>query len=349
MVTMLDYIHEEKTALSAILEKNDSSLHVSYQNMQHVLILATGSSYNACLAAKPALESYGDITVDIQEPYHFNHYGKLSEEVDTVIAVSQSGKSASTVDAIRKIRSSKRRTIALTGDDQSPITKEVDQVIDLNMGVEKVGFVTKGYSATVLQLILLGLAIGTSKDRITAAQKEEKLVQLREVVMKIPQIIAQTEQFFEKNEALFRVAKRFIAIGYGPNWGTAKEFETKFTETVREPSQGFELEAYMHGPYLEANPGHILFFLENNSDSQKRSQRLAQYMKQYVGQVIVVTTEGETTENQLSLGITSEEDLSVLALVVPIQVLAYKIATAKGIDLGQRIFDDFDEVLKSKI
>ena len=151
MVTMLDYIHEEKTALSAILEKNDLSLHVSYQNMQHVLILATGSSYNACLAAKPALESYGDITVDIQEPYHFNHYGKLSEEVDTVIAVSQSGKSASTVDAIQKIRSSKRRTIALTGDDQSPITKEVDQVIDLNMGVEKVGFVTKGYSATVLQ------------------------------------------------------------------------------------------------------------------------------------------------------------------------------------------------------
>ena len=123
MVTMLDYIHEEKTVLSAILEKNDSSLHVSYQNMQHVLILATGSSYNACLAAKPALESYGDITVDIQEPYHFNHYGKLSEEVDTVIAVSQSGKSASTVDAIQKIRSSKRRTIALTGDDKSPITK----------------------------------------------------------------------------------------------------------------------------------------------------------------------------------------------------------------------------------
>ena len=198
-------------------------------------------------------------------------------------------------------------------------------------------------------MVLLGLAIGTSKDRITAAQKEEKLVQLREIVMKIPQIIAQTEQFFEKNEALFRVAKRFIAIGYGPNWGTAKEFETKFTETVREPSQGFELEAYMHGPYLEANPGHILFFLETNSDSQKRSQRLAQYMKQYVGQVIVVTTEGETAENQLSLGITSEEDLSVLALVVPIQVLAYKIATAKGIDLGQRIFDDFDEVLKSKI
>ena len=48
-------------------------------------MLATGSSYNACLAAKPALESYGELTVDIQEPFHFAHYGKLSPSIDTVI------------------------------------------------------------------------------------------------------------------------------------------------------------------------------------------------------------------------------------------------------------------------
>lgn len=297
MVTMLDYIHEETAVLRAIVEKADGLIDNSYKKMKHLLILATGSSYNACLSAKPALESYGEVTVDIQEPYHFNHYGNLSEDIDTVLAVSQSGKSTSTVDAVRKIRAMNKHTIALTSDKESPIANEVDQVMDLNIGIEKVGFVTKGYSATVLHLLLLGLSIGISKGQLTKLQKDEKMLQLKTIIKQIPSIIEQTESFFEKNQALFRVAPRFIAIGYGANWGTAKEFETKFTETVRVPSQGFELEAYMHGPYLEANTTHILFFLEANSKNQLRSQQLAQYMGKYVGQILTITTEGESKEN----------------------------------------------------
>ena len=48
-------------------------------------------------------------------------------------------------------------------------------------------------------------------------------------------------------------------------WGTAKEFETKLTETFGVPSQGFEFEAYMHGPYLEADTTHLLFFIESDN------------------------------------------------------------------------------------
>src|SRR5699024_6107800 len=156
----------------------------------------------------------------------------------------------------------------------SPIASKTDQVIDLGIGIEKVGFVTKGYSATVLQLILLGITIGVSKGQITETQRHEKIDQLKKIITEIPENIQRTEAFYEKNQALFRVAKRFIAIGYGPNWGTAKEVETKFTETVREPSQGFELEAYMHGPYLEADSSHVLFFIEAKSENQQRSRCL---------------------------------------------------------------------------
>ena len=349
MVTMLDYIHEENETLSAIIEAYDFSSKDAYTSIKNVMILATGSSYNACLAAKPALESYGGLTVDIQEPFHFTHYGHLSTAVDTVIAVSQSGKSASTVTAIKAIPTESIQTIALTSDQNSPIASETDQVIDLGIGIEKVGFVTKGYSATVLQLILLGITIGVSKGQITETQRHEKIDQLKKIITEIPENIQRTEAFYEKNQALFRVAKRFIAIGYGPNWGTAKEVETKFTETVREPSQGFELEAYMHGPYLEADPSHVLFFIEAKSENQQRSRCLKEYMDPYVGATFTVTTEETADENSLSIAFSCEEYLSGLGLVVPFQVLAYKIATGKGIDLSQKIFSDFDRVLKSKI
>ena len=147
MVTMQDYIYEEKEVLSTILKKNDFSTRKQMKKTTNLLMLATGSSYNACLAAKPALESYGELTVDIQEPFHFAHYGKLSPSIDTVIAVSQSGKSASTVEAVKMIQKQEIPIIAVTNDVQSPLALEATQIIDLGAGIETVGFVTKGYSA----------------------------------------------------------------------------------------------------------------------------------------------------------------------------------------------------------
>ncbi|MBX4226763.1 glucosamine-fructose-6-phosphate aminotransferase, partial [Enterococcus lactis] len=78
MVTMQDYIYEEKEVLSTILKKNDFSTRKQMKKTTNLLILATGYSYNACLAAQPALESYCKLTVDIQAPLHFARYGTLS-------------------------------------------------------------------------------------------------------------------------------------------------------------------------------------------------------------------------------------------------------------------------------
>lgn len=349
MTTMLDYINEEKTALSAILNKYAAKETSEYSGIKNLLILATGSSYNACLAAKATMEKIANISITIEEPYNFHHYGKLSDSIDTVLAVSQSGKSASTIDAVQQLKTQNKRILVLTSDVTSPISQVADEVIDLDMGIETVGFVTKGYLATVLQLILLSMTIGKSNQKAIDETIEYYKQEISKVILAIPKIIEKTNLFFEKHESLLKVAGRFIAIGYGPNWGTAKEFETKFTETVRKPSQGFELEAYMHGPYLEANNEHVLFFIDTPSHNLARSNQLADYMKVYVGETLVITTEAKQGENILSLDIACDEFVSQLALVIPFQLLAYKVATAKGIDLSQRIFDDFDRVLKSKV
>lgn len=84
-----------------------------------------------------------------------------------MIAVSQSGKSASTVEAVKMIQKQGLPVVAITNDVQSPLALEAAQIIDLGAGVESVGFVTKGYSATVLQLLLLGIGIGISKNKIS--------------------------------------------------------------------------------------------------------------------------------------------------------------------------------------
>ena len=342
MATMLDYVNEEQATLQRILENYDFSVDSNLATMENVVILATGSSYNACLSAKITFEKMADVTITIEEPYNFNHYGRLGKDVDTIIGVSQSGKSASTIDAMKELASADINRIVLTSDLTSPITKVVDHVIDLQMGIETVGFVTKGFSTTVFQLILLGIKVGIAKGKITT----EQLTRLKE---ELEDVVGEIEKVIEKTNHFLKLGSRFVAIGYGPNWGTAKEFETKFTETVRCPSQGFELEAYMHGPYLEADWTHTLFFIEVPGDNLSRSQALSNYMKDAVGKTYRITTEASNDQDTLGLDSPVSELFSQLLLVIPFQILSYKIATAKGIDLSQRIFDDFDRVLKSKI
>ncbi|WP_407370829.1 SIS domain-containing protein [Carnobacterium sp.] len=349
MVTMLDYIVEEQASLTTILNEFNIDKK-QLVDVKHCLILATGSSYNACLAAKYYMESTASIYIDIQEPFNFLHYGKIDPKVDLVIAVSQSGKSTSTIQAVEKIKIvGNIRTIAITSDITSPITKVVDTVFDLNMGIEKVGFVTKGYSATVLNLMLVALEVAKISSFLTVEKVTLELNNIRSAVMSIDSVIDKSINFFETHKQSFKSGQRFIAMGYGPNWGTAKEFETKFTETVRKPTQGFELEAYMHGPYLEANQNHTLFYIETNNDFMERSIALRNYMRKYVKDSFTITTDKSDDIYTLALDINVSEKISPLLLIIPFQYLAYQIATVQGIDLNERIFDDFDEVLKSKI
>ncbi|EOH99900.1 phosphosugar-binding protein [Enterococcus haemoperoxidus ATCC BAA-382] len=349
METMLDYINEEQETLETIINSFDIT-QIKVKNVKHCLILATGSSYNACLSAKYYIEQTAPVYVQIEEPFNFLHYGKIDPSIDLIIAVSQSGKSASTIQAVQKLTQTRKiKTIALTSNTSSPISQVVDEVLDLNMGIETVGFVTKGYLATVLNLMLLGLRIAYQSESIDQSTVKNELLALKKAISQINLVIEKTSEFWLENQADLSKGVRFITIGYGPNIGTAKEFETKFTETVRLPSQGFELEAYMHGPYLEANNTHSLFFIENDNVLNDRSKALKNYLRNDVGNCYTITTEAKTDSKTVGLSIKTPEKISPLLLVIPFQYLAYQIATGKGIDLNKRIFDDFDQVLKSKI
>lgn len=200
MKTMLDYINEEQAALTQILNQFQLT-DTDVSKVTHCLILATGSSHNACQAAKVYLEEVAPIYVEIQEPFNFAHYGKVDDRFDLVVAVSQSGKSASTIDAIAKIKNQTSvKTVALTSDVTSPITEVVDEVLDLKMGLETVGFVTKGYTATLLNLFLFGLKLGYQKHQLTKVEVEEELAKLAKAIQEIDSVIYKTEQFWQKTK-----------------------------------------------------------------------------------------------------------------------------------------------------
>lgn len=104
-------------------------------------------------------------------------------------------------------------------------------------------------------------------------EEQHYLAEFQRLLAAIPDVIARTSRFIDRYSETLRSGERFVATGYGALVGVAKEFETKFTETVRVPSSGFELEAYMHGPYLEANARHVMLFIEDAPDARTRALR----------------------------------------------------------------------------
>lgn len=346
--TMMTYIHEEQATLSAMLDRYPHDLP-AIKGKSTWLVLATGSSINAIKSAKYYVENLANVRVTVEEPFHFQHYEKMDTATDLVLGVSQSGESTSTINAIKHIRKSfPVVTYGLTSKLLSELAKTVDHAIDIEIGEERVGYVTKGYVATIFKFMLLGLYTARCNGLITETQEAEELVKLAIAIKSIPQIIDTTEVFFEKWKDELTAAPRFTAIGYGPSVGVIKEMETKFAETIRVPSQGVELEAFMHGPYFEVNGNHRMFFLDTPGEARERLLLLKAYEQKYTDYIYTVKLGESSDERTLAINAAIDIFIAPLLMVIPFQILAHHIAEAKGNNLPQRIFTDFGISVKSK-
>ena len=346
--TMMTYIHEERETLANILDNYPTAIP-ALEDDSEWLLLATGSSVNAAVSAKYYIESLSAVRVTIAEPFHYQHFEKHNPAVRTVLAVSQSGESTSTLHALATLKAQyPLHSVGLTSKPQSELAKTADTFVLLDIGEERVGYVTKGYVATILTLMLIGLRHARALNAIDDAREQQELALLRRAVEAIPAIIDTTESFFARWQQDLISSPRFTSIGYGPAVGVCMEMATKFTETVRVPSQGIEMEVFMHGPYFEINPQHRLFFLDVPSVAQERLALLRQYEQRHTQYVYTVTPAASDDPHTLALNVDVPETVLPLLMVIPFQILAHHIAEGKGNNLPQRIFTDFGVAVKSK-
>ncbi|MFV0393892.1 MAG: SIS domain-containing protein [Coprobacillaceae bacterium] len=352
--TMLSYIYEEQDIMLSILNnypKNmDESLKKVNDNTNEWLILGTGSSINAARSAKYYIENKASVRIDIQEPFNYCHYETINPHIDLVLGISQSGQSTSTIEALERIKATSKLTIiSVTSIANSEITQYTTSTLDIGCGKERVGYVTLGFTSTILSLMLFGLRLGVKKGLLSKEEEKQEINLFKQETAKINSIIKKTEDFFTLHRKDFKEAPRFSAIGYGSIVGTVKEMETKFSETVRVPSQGFELEAYMHGPYLEVNPEHRIFFVETKSPRLQKANLLKAYESKHTNHVFTITTENNSNDDKtLALDIQLDEYQAPYLMIIPFQILCWFIAKEKGIDLTKRIYTDFAQSVNSK-
>lgn len=353
--TMLTYIKEEKECCTKILANRKSLLSplIDYmkvnKSLKRITFLATGSSLNEVNCCKNYLSDILKVEVDVKNPFIYKYYENYTNTDALYIGVSQSGSSYSTIEAIKKVKENNCDHFVLTSNLKSAISKATSNLIDMGCGEEKVGFVTKGFSATVLNILLMGIEGALAKETIDQKTYENEISKLEATIVKIDYVIGKSMEWFDRNEEEFKKAKRVVAIGYGAGYGVACEADTKITETVRIPCTGHELEEYMHGPYLELDDSNYLFYIESKGILEERNSLLKKYTSDYTNHIFTVTCGNSENPKDISVNCNTGEYFSTLLLVIPFQILAYRLSKSIGIDLSVSPFPDFDSVLKSKV
>lgn len=353
---MMTYINKEKQTNLRIIKNRHQLLKsfkesVASQKYSKWVVLATGSSANAIECSRYFVEYILGIEVDVKMPFIVSNYDSYVDKNALYFAVSQGGHSYSTIEALKKISvDSDKPVYTITADVTSPIAKVSDHIIDIGCGIESVGFVTMGVSATILTFMLMGLEAALLSRKISTTEYDKYIKQLEDAVDQMDDVIKKSNDWYDNNKIQLVQGNRFVVIGYGPGFGVAKEAETKITETVRRPVNGHELEEYMHGPYIALSKDDYVFFIETNGKLKEREMALRKYISKYTQHTYSIsynlTSLGDCDCN---LGIDCTELISSLLMVIPIQVLSYRLAEDKGNHLNIKTFTDFDDKLKSKI
>ncbi|MFC6181811.1 SIS domain-containing protein [Lactiplantibacillus daowaiensis] len=354
--TMLSYIRREQPVLNQVLaaypEQIGGALAQAPRDSHHWLILTTASSLNAAKSARLYMQHIADIQVDIKDAEHYANYGHVNPAIDTVVAISLSGEDPDTLAALKKAQAGTHAyTIAMTSQPESPLTSLTDATVDILTGKETIPYITLSYSAIMLSLMFLGLRSATDRELITTLAANQELDEFGLLIEHINETIQRSNDYYRKFTIDFGLAEQFTAIGPSVVAGTLAEMQTKFTEIVRVPTNGYTVADFTHGAYLGAHETHRQFYIELNTLPQvmRKQQAIKDFESNVTPHIYTISFTGDTPtindEQTLQLHQVDDVLKAPLLAIIPFQVLAWFIAKAKGINLSHPIFAKFQDVM----
>ena len=331
--TMMTYVEESpEVILKNVKNRKEltAPLLAEYEkgNYESIWIVASGSSYNGSYCARQFMRKYLKSEVKIVSPFTFLCSEHDFSDKDFVFVVSQSGYSTNSIDALKMIREQGRASIGITGSISSDMKDYADVLIDYGVGVETVGYVTKGVTSFALFLMLFTLEAAVRKGLMKEEEAEavcrdmEKAAQIHETVQK------ETMKFFVDHYKEFTSMTNAYVCGCSANYGTALEGALKLGETVKIPSTAYESEEFLHGPNLQMTPGYTVFLIDGGNSSS-RIQTIFKACREVTDRAFLITNQpGCTGEGILNLSFELPELLTPLCFLPFFQILAYQATTA---------------------
>ena len=319
--------------LSGVIDHKDRLL-----NARRIIICACGTSWHAGLIGKYMIEDLTRIPVEVEYSSEFRYRNPIIYPDDVVIAISQSGETADTLAAMQLAKQSGAFLFGICNVVGSSIARAADTGCYTHAGPEIGVASTKAFTAQVETLLLLALSIAQEKGTITDEYRLRIINELQTIPDKIAVILKHDRQI-QALAKTFTYAHNFIYLGRGYNYPVALEGALKLKEISYIHAEGYPAAEMKHGPIALIDEEMPVVAIAPRCGNYDKILSNIQEVKARKGRVISIVTEGDKDVRALSDMFfeipATEECLVPLLSVIPLQLLAYHIAIAKGRDVDQ--------------
>lgn len=326
-------VKDKDVLLSGIQDHREKFL-----NARRIIICACGTSWHSALIAKYFIEEAAQIPVEVEYASEFRYRNPVIYSDDVVIAVSQSGETADTLAAIQLAEQKGAFLYGVCNVIGSSIARATHSGTYLHVGPEIGVASTKAFTGQVITLCLLGLAIAKEKH----ALNDEMFHMLVEELQRIPDKMQWTlehNKHVDEFAQMFTYCRNFLFLGRGYNYPVALEGALKLKEISYIHAEGYPAAEMKHGPIALVDEEMPVVFIAPKRGMYEKVVSNIQEIKSRKGKIISVVTEGDKTVRDMSdycFVIPDTRDCFVpLLAVIPLQLLAYYVAVAKGRNVDQ--------------
>lgn len=326
-------VRQDNIALSGFIDNKDRFL-----NAKRIIITACGTSWHAGLIAMYAIEEFAKIPVEVEYSSEFRYRKPVINKDDVVIAISQSGETADTLAAIQLAKEKGAFIFSICNVVGASIPRVSDSGCYTHVGPEIGVASTKAFTAQVVALTMLALCIGKEKGTMSKEQYLRIVRELGQIPDKIERVLGQNKRIADFAKT-FTYAQNFIYLGRGYNFPVAMEGALKLKEISYIHAEGYPAAEMKHGPIALISQEMPVVIVAPHCGTYEKVVSNIQEIKARKGKVIAVVTEGDQLVSRIAdytIEIpATEECLTPLLTVIPLQLLAYHIAVVKGCDIDQ--------------
>lgn len=309
-----------------------------FAKARRILITACGTSWHAGLIGKYLFETLCRIPVEVEVASEFRYRNPVIYPDDVLIAISQSGETADTLAAMELAKKQGAFIYGICNVVGSSVARLTDSGTYTHAGPEIGVASTKAFTTQVCVLAMTALALAKRMKTISEEDYHRIVGELCNIETKINKILDKTEAVKDISK-IFTYARNFLYLGRGFNYPVAMEGALKLKEISYIHAEGYPAAEMKHGPIALIDEEMPIVVVAPHYKMYNKILSNVQEVKARKGRIIAIVTEGDVEiRKQADYVIEipeTEECLSPLLTVIPLQLLSYYIAIAKGRDVDQ--------------
>jgi len=339
---MLKEIYEQPKAVADTLIGRTQGLPaditdgINFSEIDKVVIVACGTAFHAGLVGKYAIEKWADISVDVELASEYRYREPSINARTLLIPISQSGETMDTLMAMRYAKEHGAKVFSVCNTHGSTIPRESDAVLYTHAGPEIAVASTKAFLTQLIAMYLIALHMGTLRKTLSQSEHDELANEIATLPAKIEQVLETVEPLRALTRT-FKDASSMLFLGRHVGFPSALEGALKLKELAYMHAEGFAGGELKHGPIALIDNGTPVIAIMPGAGTllhEKMASNVQEVKAR--GAVIIAIGDADLASADYKVRIPStHEFLSPVLSVVPLQVIAYEMAIARGNDVDQ--------------